>query len=264
MDDPVTQVLGIVGPGGRANLTPMWFDYEGDTILVNCAAHRTKTGLDPQEPAADQPAGQPGEPVSLGQHQAHGDARGLRGRSGRRASGSPSISTRSGRSTRSNRGRTVCATRRSTSGACCSSARSTRSPHSVSPDPIQPSDGHRRRRRIARRAHRRVPAARRRPSMSTVYERRRSELEERGAGIGFLPATYRYLVEHGGVRLDDDRRARPATSATSAATASVVARRGARLPVQLVEHRVPPAARLLRSVRPTGWPTSWSTSSWSR
>ena len=44
MDDPVTQVLGIVGPSGRANLTPMWFDYEGDTILINCAAHRTKTG----------------------------------------------------------------------------------------------------------------------------------------------------------------------------------------------------------------------------
>ncbi len=44
MDEPVTQVLGIVGPGGRANLTPMWFDYEGDQILVNCAAHRTKTG----------------------------------------------------------------------------------------------------------------------------------------------------------------------------------------------------------------------------
>ena len=44
MDEPVTQVLGIVGPGGRANLTPMWFDYEGDTILINCAAHRTKTG----------------------------------------------------------------------------------------------------------------------------------------------------------------------------------------------------------------------------
>jgi Pyridoxamine 5'-phosphate oxidase len=44
MDDPVTQVLGIVGPGGRANLTPMWFDYEGDLILLNCAAHRVKTG----------------------------------------------------------------------------------------------------------------------------------------------------------------------------------------------------------------------------
>ncbi len=44
MDDPIAQVLGIVGPGGRANLTPMWFDYEGDTVLLNVAAHRTKTG----------------------------------------------------------------------------------------------------------------------------------------------------------------------------------------------------------------------------
>lgn len=44
MDDPVTQILGIVGPGGRANLTPMWFDYEDDQVIVNCAAHRTKTG----------------------------------------------------------------------------------------------------------------------------------------------------------------------------------------------------------------------------
>lgn len=43
MDNPVTQILGIVGPGGRANMTPMWFDYDGDQILVNCAAHRTKT-----------------------------------------------------------------------------------------------------------------------------------------------------------------------------------------------------------------------------
>ncbi len=44
MDDPVTQILGIVGPGGRANLTPMWFDYDNDQVLVNCAAHRSKTG----------------------------------------------------------------------------------------------------------------------------------------------------------------------------------------------------------------------------
>jgi 2,6-dihydroxypyridine 3-monooxygenase len=34
-----------------------------------------------------------------------------------------------------------------------------------------------------------------------VYERSPAELEERGAGIGFLPATYRYLVERG-VSLD--------------------------------------------------------------
>lgn len=43
MDQAVTQVLGIVGPSGRANLTPMWFDYEGSQVVVNCAAHRTKT-----------------------------------------------------------------------------------------------------------------------------------------------------------------------------------------------------------------------------
>ena len=36
-----------------------------------------------------------------------------------------------------------------------------------------------------------------------VYERSSLELEERGAGIGFLPATYRYLVERGGVSLDE-------------------------------------------------------------
>ena len=44
MDDPVTQILGIIGPDGRPNLTPMWFDYEGDNILVNVATHRKKYG----------------------------------------------------------------------------------------------------------------------------------------------------------------------------------------------------------------------------
>jgi 2,6-dihydroxypyridine 3-monooxygenase len=37
----------------------------------------------------------------------------------------------------------------------------------------------------------------------TVYERSPVELEERGAGIGFLPATYRYLVERTPLRLDE-------------------------------------------------------------
>ena len=50
MDEPVTQVLGIVGPGGRANMTPMWFDYEDDQILINCAEHRTKTTWIRQSP----------------------------------------------------------------------------------------------------------------------------------------------------------------------------------------------------------------------
>jgi 2,6-dihydroxypyridine 3-monooxygenase len=37
----------------------------------------------------------------------------------------------------------------------------------------------------------------------TVYERSPSELQQRGAGIGFLPASYRYLDERTDVDLDD-------------------------------------------------------------
>ncbi len=37
----------------------------------------------------------------------------------------------------------------------------------------------------------------------TVYERSPAELEQRGAGIGFLEATYRYLVERADLRLAD-------------------------------------------------------------
>jgi 2,6-dihydroxypyridine 3-monooxygenase len=36
----------------------------------------------------------------------------------------------------------------------------------------------------------------------TIHERSPSELEQRGAGIGFLPDSYRYLVERAGVDLD--------------------------------------------------------------
>jgi len=36
----------------------------------------------------------------------------------------------------------------------------------------------------------------------TVYERSPAELEQRGAGIGFLPASWRYLVERAGANLD--------------------------------------------------------------
>jgi 2,6-dihydroxypyridine 3-monooxygenase len=37
----------------------------------------------------------------------------------------------------------------------------------------------------------------------TVHERSPAELEQRGAGIGFLPDSYRYLVERAGIALDD-------------------------------------------------------------
>src|SRR5262245_41848524 len=37
----------------------------------------------------------------------------------------------------------------------------------------------------------------------TIHERSPAELEQRGAGIGFLPDSYRYLVERAGVDLDE-------------------------------------------------------------
>jgi Pyridoxamine 5'-phosphate oxidase len=42
MDRPVTMTLGLIGPDGRPSLTPMWFDYEDDKVLVNTASHRPK------------------------------------------------------------------------------------------------------------------------------------------------------------------------------------------------------------------------------
>ncbi len=42
LDMPITVTLGLIGPDGRSSLTPMWFDYEGDKILVNTASHRSK------------------------------------------------------------------------------------------------------------------------------------------------------------------------------------------------------------------------------
>jgi PPOX class probable F420-dependent enzyme len=44
MDKPYACVMSVIGPDGRPGLTPMWFDYEGDKILVNVASHRAKTG----------------------------------------------------------------------------------------------------------------------------------------------------------------------------------------------------------------------------
>jgi general stress protein 26 len=42
LDRPITVTLGLIGPDGRIGLTPMWFDYEGDKVLVNTASHRAK------------------------------------------------------------------------------------------------------------------------------------------------------------------------------------------------------------------------------
>jgi Pyridoxamine 5'-phosphate oxidase len=42
LDRPITVTLGLIGPDGTVGLTPMWFDYEGDQVLVNTASHRKK------------------------------------------------------------------------------------------------------------------------------------------------------------------------------------------------------------------------------
>ena len=42
LDEPVTAVFCVLGSDGRPNLTPMWFDYSGSTVLVNVASHRKK------------------------------------------------------------------------------------------------------------------------------------------------------------------------------------------------------------------------------
>jgi hypothetical protein len=84
LDEPVTMTLGLIGPGGRVALTPMWFDYEGEKVLVNTASHRPKVRMDSQESASDDSAGQSQEPLPLGADQMHGGKRtarvGARGR----------------------------------------------------------------------------------------------------------------------------------------------------------------------------------------
>ena len=42
LDEPVTAIVAVVGSDGLPNLTPVWFDYEGDTVLLNLATHRKK------------------------------------------------------------------------------------------------------------------------------------------------------------------------------------------------------------------------------
>ena len=42
IDEPIAAIFSVLGSDGRPNLTPMWFDYEGLTVLVNVATHRKK------------------------------------------------------------------------------------------------------------------------------------------------------------------------------------------------------------------------------
>ena len=43
LDKPVTAVIAVMGGDGRPWLTPVWFNYTGDKVLLNLAEHRRKT-----------------------------------------------------------------------------------------------------------------------------------------------------------------------------------------------------------------------------
>lgn len=47
LDRPITVTLGLIGPDGTVGLTPMWFDYEGDKVLVNTASHPDRLHVPP-------------------------------------------------------------------------------------------------------------------------------------------------------------------------------------------------------------------------
>jgi PPOX class probable F420-dependent enzyme len=42
LDEPVTAVIAVMGGDGRPWLTPVWFNYQGDKVLLNLAEHRRK------------------------------------------------------------------------------------------------------------------------------------------------------------------------------------------------------------------------------
>jgi PPOX class probable F420-dependent enzyme len=50
LDEPVTAVIAVMGGDGRPWLTPIWFNYTGDKVLLNLAEHRSKTGWIRRDP----------------------------------------------------------------------------------------------------------------------------------------------------------------------------------------------------------------------
>jgi Pyridoxamine 5'-phosphate oxidase len=130
MDRPVTMTLGLIGPDGRPSLTPMWFDYEDDKVLVNTASHRPKCAWIRKNPRLTVLLVNPENPYHWMQIRCTVERRCGNGR--RAATTSPSSSTASGRSTPAIHRLTPCATRRLTRNGCCSSAASTASRPSAS------------------------------------------------------------------------------------------------------------------------------------
>jgi PPOX class probable F420-dependent enzyme len=52
LDGPVTAVISVIGSTGVSHLSPVWFDYEGELVLLNLASHRKKVGWLRKNPRA--------------------------------------------------------------------------------------------------------------------------------------------------------------------------------------------------------------------
>ena len=83
LDRPIACVLAVIAGDGRPNLTPMWFDYEGDKVLVNVATHRRKYGWIRKNPHLTLVLVNPDNAVPLGQHPLQRQRGAVRGRPGR-------------------------------------------------------------------------------------------------------------------------------------------------------------------------------------
>jgi len=70
MDKPIPVVMAVIGGDGRPNLTPMWFDYEGEGAgQLRCATE--EDGLGSCYSADHLAAAQSGEHVPLDEHKSN-------------------------------------------------------------------------------------------------------------------------------------------------------------------------------------------------
>lgn len=133
LDEPVTAIVSVTAGDGRSNLTPVWFDYEGDVVLLNLASHRRKVAWLRKNPQVTFALMNPQNAyhwISV-KCTVSGE---LSEDDPVHARASPPSWTASGPSTPATSRPTGCATRPSTSAGSCSNSPSTASRPSGSPD----------------------------------------------------------------------------------------------------------------------------------
>ena len=123
LDEPVTAIVAVLGADGQPNLTPVWFDYEGDTVLLNLATHRKKVDWLRQAPHATFLLMNPENTYHWVSIKTVVKRESLRGRPGRGPAGHRPARPDLGEVHRQRAALRACATRRSTSAGSCSSSR---------------------------------------------------------------------------------------------------------------------------------------------